>query len=46
MGFPLIAVTGGYSLVAMHGLLITVVFLVAEHELQGWWASVVAAPGL
>ena len=33
MGFSLIVVTGGHSLAAVHGLLITVVFLVVEHEL-------------
>ena len=37
----------GFSLVVvvMHGLLIAVASLVAEHGLWGTWASVVAAPG-
>ena len=38
--------TGGYSLVAVQGLLIAVVSLVAEHGLWGLRASVVAALGL
>ena len=32
-GFSLVAVSRGYSLVAMHGLLITAASLVAEHWL-------------
>ena len=36
----------GLSLVVVHGLLITVAFLIAEHGLQGAWASVVGACGL
>ena len=34
-GLSLAAASGGYSLVAVHGLLIAVASLVAEHELQG-----------
>ena len=41
-GFPLIAASGGYSLVAVCGLLIVVASIVAEHGLQGAQASVVA----
>ena len=37
--------SGGYSLVAAHGILIAVAPLVAEHRLQGAQASVVAARG-
>ena len=40
--FSLVAASGGYSLVAEHELLIAVAFLVAEYELQGARASVVA----
>ena len=36
----------GLSLVAVHGLLMAVVFPVAEHGLQGARASVVVAHGL
>ena len=38
-GFSLVAVSRGYSLVAMHGLLITAASLVAEHGLSssGAW---------
>ena len=36
----------GYSLVALHGLLIAVASFVAEHGLQGPGALVVMAPGL
>ena len=40
----LVAASGGYSLVAVQGLLIVVVAsLVVEHGLQGVWASVVMA---
>ena len=39
----LVAASRGYSLVAMHRLLIAVASLVAEHRLQGLWASAVAA---
>ena len=51
-GFPLVAVNRGYSLVAVHELLIAVTALVAEH---GLWAhrlqlqhmgSIVVAPRL
>ena len=34
--------SGGYSLVAVHGILIVVASLVVEHGLQGTWTSVVA----
>ena len=44
-GLSLLAVSGGYSLVAAHGILIAVAPLVAEHMLQGAQASVVAARG-
>ena len=33
-GFPLVAVDRGYSLIAMHGLLIVVPSLVVEHQLS------------
>ena len=33
-GLSLVAVSGGYSLAAVSGLLISVVFLVAAHRLQ------------
>ena len=33
MVFSLVALSGGYSLVAMHGILIGVASLVAEHRL-------------
>ena len=46
MGFPLDAVSRGYSLVVMPGLLIAVASLIVEHRLQGTQASVVEAPGL
>ena len=36
----LVTVTGGYSLVVVHGLLIALASLVAEHGLWGTWASV------
>ena len=32
-GLSLVAASGGYSLVAVHGLLISVASLVAEHRL-------------
>ena len=44
-GFSLGAERGGYS-VAVHRLLTEVASLVAEHRLQGTWASAAAAPGL
>ena len=37
--FSLVAVSRGYSLVAVLGLLIAVAFLVAEHRLYGTWAQ-------
>ena len=40
------AANGGYSLVAVHRLLIAVASLVAEHECQGTQVSVVVAHGL
>ena len=43
--FSSVAVSGGYSLVAVRQLLIVVVSLV-EHRLWGMWASVVVASGL
>ena len=46
MGFSLFAESRIYSLVEVHGLLIDVDFLVAEHGLSGLRASVVAAHGL
>ena len=46
MGFCIIAESGGYSLVAVLGLLIVVASLVAEHGLSDTRASIVAAPGL
>ena len=36
----------GYSLVALHGLLIAAASFVAEHRLQGPGASVILAPRL
>lgn len=52
LGFSLVAVSGGYSLVAVR-ILIVVVSLVAKHKLLGAWVSVAAhalsavvAPGL
>ena len=42
----LIVLSEGYSLVAVRGLLIVVISLVAEHRLQGVQASVTEAPGL
>ena len=46
VGFSLVEASGGYSVVAMHGLLIAVASLVVEHRLQGAWASVVVVPRL
>ena len=40
------AESGGYSLTAVHGLLIAVAALSGERKLQGTWASEVAAPRL
>ena len=42
----LVAVSGGYSPVVLHGLLIAVASRVVEHGTEGRWASVVVAPGL
>ena len=39
-------VSRGYSPVAVHGRLILMSSLVAEHRFYGAWASAVAAPGL
>ena len=48
MGFSLVVASGGYSLAAVPRLLTAEAFLVVEHGLQGWQASVliVEAPGL
>ena len=46
MGFSLFAESRIYSLVEVHGLLIDVDFLVAEHGLWGVQASAGVAPGL
>ena len=46
MGFSLVAVSGGYSLAVVCGLLTAVVSLVAEHGLQGAGASVLVARDL
>ena len=46
MGFFPVAASRGYSLVAMHGLLIAVASLVPERGLSGAHASVVGAGGL
>ena len=40
----LVAARGGYTLIAMHGLLMAVASLVAKHVLT--WASLVVACGL
>ena len=42
---PFAAASGGYSLVTMHGLLITVASLAVEHGLLGARASTAAAHG-
>ena len=42
-GFSLVALSGGCSLFAVHGLLTALVSLAAEHRLQSTQASVVAA---
>ena len=44
-GFSLVVASGGYSLAAVHRLLIAVASFV-EHGLQGTWASVVSDPKL
>ena len=41
-----LVVSRGYSLAAVHGLLVAVASLVAEHGLQGMKASVLSAHGL
>ena len=46
VGFSLVVASRGYSPVAVRGLLITVPSLVAEHGLEGVWASVFVAHGL
>ena len=46
LGFSLAAASGVYSLVAVHGLLIVVASLVAEHRLQSAQASVLVVCGL
>ena len=45
MGFSLVAVTGGYSLAVVHGLLIEVAFLV-RHGLYDalWYAGFSSCP--
>ena len=46
-GFSLVATSGGYSLVAMHGLLIAVASLIVEHSTRAsspHVGSIVAAP--
>ena len=45
-GFSVAAVSGGYSPVAVHGLLFMVASLIVEHGLQSIMASVVVAHGL
>ena len=45
-GLSLVSVSGGYSPVAVHGLLIVVASLVVELGLQGGQASIVLVPGL
>ena len=44
--FSLVEVSRSYSVVAVHGLLIVVASLVAEHGLSGTLASVLVAPRL
>ena len=48
MGFSLVVVSRGYSLIAIAGNCIATAMasLVAEHRLWGAWASVVGALGL
>ena len=43
MGFSLVGVSKGYSLVVVCRLLIVTASLVAQHRLQGLWASVIVA---
>ena len=45
-GLSPVAMSRGYSLVVIHGLLIVVAFLAAEHRLHGEPASAAAARGL
>ena len=45
MGFFLVVVSGGYSVVEVYRPVIVVASLV-EHRFEGAWPSVVAAPGL
>ena len=45
-GFSLAVATGGSPLVLVHGLLLAVASLVAEHGPEGTGTSVVVAPGL
>ena len=44
-GLYLHTASGGYSLAAVHSLLIVVASLVAEHQLQGTWAQQLQLPG-
>ena len=46
VGFSVIVVSRGYSLAAVHRLLIVVASLVAEHRLESVWVSLVVALGL
>ena len=46
MGFSLVAASRGYPLVGVCRLVIAMASLVAEHGLQGEWASVAVARGL
>ena len=46
MDSSLVAASGAYASVVVHGLLIAAASLVAEHRLQGTWASVVVGPRL
>ena len=45
-GFSLVAASGGYFLVGVHGLLSAVASPDAEHGPWGSWVSIVAAPWL
>ena len=44
-GFSLVPASRGYSLLVVHGLLIRVASLVAEHELLRVWAQELWFPG-
>ena len=44
-GFSLAVASGGYSLVAVHKLLVAAASLVVEHSLWSVQASVVGVPG-